>query len=222
LALALVAGACSAWWLAFIGLSLYVVMVVIVARDPYLKISQTIEDREPLAQRYQKQFNQIVHVQFSIFNTINNARPEFRRIMRPIRTSTDELVDYAHNICQRMTVLENHRLVSESTTQLQTDVTELEFKLEDAKDPLVRREYEESLEAAQNRLKSLVDVERQLKRTDAQLHNLTSQLKNTLTNIISLKAMDLEQAKMQVPEVLSQLNQQMDELRLFSQEVRQI
>ena len=83
-----------------------------------------------------------------------------------------------------MTVLENHRLVSESTTQLKTSISELKFQLEAAQDPLVKREFEESLLAAQSRLASLLGVERQLKRTDAQLHSLTSQLNHTLTEII--------------------------------------
>ena len=39
LAVALVAGACSAWWLGLIGILLYLVMVVVVARDPSLKMS---------------------------------------------------------------------------------------------------------------------------------------------------------------------------------------
>jgi hypothetical protein len=222
LALALVAGACSAWWLGLVGILLYLMMVVIVARDPSLKISQTIERRAPLAQRFQKQFNKIERVQVSIFNAINNADPTFRQAMRPIRTKTDELVAYAHNLCQRMTVLENHRLVSESTTQIKTSISELKFQLDAAQDPLVKREYQESLQAAQTRLESLLNVERQLKRTDAQLHNLTSQLNHTLTEVIRIQALEASQIKDQVSFVLQNLEQQMDELHLFSQEVSQM
>jgi hypothetical protein len=219
LVLALAAGACSAWWIGLFGILLYFVMVVIVARDPSLKISQTIEDRAPLAQRFQKQFNKIERVQVSIFNAINNADPAYKQAMRPIRTKTDDLVAYAHNLCQRMTVLENHRLVSETTTQIKTSISELKFQLDAAQDSLVKREYQESLEAAQTRLESLLGVERQLKRTDAQLHNLTSQLNHTLTEVIRIQALDTDQAKGQVPAVIQKLDQQMEELRLFSQEV---
>jgi hypothetical protein len=222
LASALVAGACSAWWLGLIGVVLYLAMVVMVARDPSLKISQTIEARAPLAQRFQTQFNKIERVQISIFNAITNADPTIKQVMRPIRMEADELVEYAHNLCQRMTVLENHRLVSETTTQIKTSISELKFQLEAAQDPLVKREYEESLKAAETRLESLLDVERQLKRTDAQLHSLTSQLNHTLTEIIRIQALDADRASGQVPGVVEKLDQQMDELRLFSQEVSQM
>jgi hypothetical protein len=219
LAVALVAGACSAWWLGLIGILIYLVMVVVVARDPSLKMSQTIDERAPLAQRFQKQFNKIQRVQVSIFNAINHADPAYKQVMRPIRTKTDDLVAYAHNLCQRMTVLENHRLVSETTTQIKTSISELKFQLDAAQDQLVKREYQESLEAAQTRLESLLGVERQLKRTDAQLHSLTSQLNHTLTEVIRIQAIDADQAKEQIPAVLQNLDQQMNELRLFSQEV---
>jgi hypothetical protein len=222
LVVALGAGACSAWWLGLLGILFYFVMVVVVARDPSLKISQTIERRAPLAQRYQKQFSKIERIQISIFNTISNAGQDYRQMMRPIRTKTDDLVDDAHNLCVRMTVLENHRLVSESTTQIKTAISEIKFQLEAAKDSLVKREYEESLEAAQTRLESLLDVERQLKRTDAQLNSLINQLNHTLTEVIRIQALDPEKSKDQVPGILQKLDQQREELRLFSQEVSQI
>jgi hypothetical protein len=222
LGLALVAGACSAWWLGLLGILLYLLMVIIVARDPSLKISQTIDGRAPLAQRFQKQFTKIERVQVSIFNAINNADAGYRQVMRPIRNKTDELVAYAHNLCQRMSVLENHRLVSESTTQIKTSISELKFQLDAAQDALVKREYEESLAAAQTRLQSLLDVERQLKRTDAQLHNLTSQLNHTLTEIIRIQALDEVEVKELVPTVIQKLDQQLSELRLFSKEVSQM
>ena len=173
-----------------------------------------------MAQRFQKQFNKVERVQVSNFNAINNAAdPAYKQVMRPICTKTDNLVAYAHNLCQRMTVLENHRLVSETTTQIKTSISELKFQLDAAQDPLVKREYQESLEAAQTRLESLLGVERQLKRTDAQLHSLTSQINHTLTEVIRIQAIDADQAKEQIPAVLQNLDQQMDELRLFSQEV---
>jgi response regulator RpfG family c-di-GMP phosphodiesterase len=87
---------------------------------------------------------------------------------------------------------------------------------------LVKREYEESLEAAQTRLESLLGVERQLKRTDAQLNSLTSQLNYALTEIIRIQALEPAQAKDQVSPVVQKLAQQLDELRLFSQEVSQM
>jgi hypothetical protein len=83
----------------------------------------------------------------------------------------------------------------------------------------VKREYEESLSSAYTRLESLLGVERQLKRTDAQLNSLTSQLNHTLTEVIRMQALDPSQASEQVPGVVQKLEQQMKELQLFSKEV---
>lgn len=60
------------------------------------------------------------------------------------------------------------------------------------------------------------------KKTSPWRIELTSQLNHTLTEIIRIQALDAGQVKEQVPAVTQKLDQQMDELRLFSQEVSQM
>src|SRR5258708_4108597 len=75
LALAVAAGLCSAWWLLPLGLLLWVVMVLGVARDPSLVISSTMDSRAPLAARFQAPFDRIERSHVSLFNPLPSPDP---------------------------------------------------------------------------------------------------------------------------------------------------
>ncbi len=66
LALTVVAGLCSAWWLAPIGFVFWLVMVIVIARDPGVQITFTRQSREPLAQRFQTRFDRLDRARISI------------------------------------------------------------------------------------------------------------------------------------------------------------
>src|SRR5215831_17412371 len=89
LALAVAAGLCAAWWLFPLGLLLWVVMVLAVARDPSLVISSTMESRAPLAARFQAPFDRIERSQVSLFNTLASADPRIRASFHQVQAETD-------------------------------------------------------------------------------------------------------------------------------------
>lgn len=220
LGLTFAAGLCAAWWLLPLGLLLWGAMVLIVARDPALRMSQVMQDRAGLAQRFQRPFDRIERTQVSIFNAISHADARVRQALQPVRAATDDLVDQAYRLGQQMTVLENHRMVSQANTDFASALAELDVKIEGADDPLVRREYEESRQALQNRLESLEALDRQLERTEAQLGSLASELDTVLTEIIRLQAMGAAQARSQVPELVRKLAHHQQELDAFEQEAQ--
>jgi DNA repair exonuclease SbcCD ATPase subunit len=220
--LAIASGFCAAWWWALVGVLLWVVLVIMVARDPLLKMAKNLESRAPLAQRYESQFKQIERVQINIFNTITNAPPKMRSSLTPIQDATDALVRYVHNLCQRMTVLENHRLVTGSTDKFKTQITEIQNKLSAVIDPLEVREYKESLLALQVRLSDLENVERQLNRTDAQLTSLTNELNRLMTDIIRIQALDHAVIKDHVERVVQDIQNLLEQIKSFEIEVSQL
>jgi chromosome segregation ATPase len=220
LGLTFAAGLCSAWWLLPIGFLLWLAMVLIVARDPALRMSQVMQDRAGLAQRFQRPFDRIERTQVSIFNAISHADPRMRQALQPVRAATDELVDRAYRLGQQMTVLENHRMVSQANTDFESALAELAVKIEGATDPMVRQEYEESRQALQNRLASLEALDRQLERTEAQLGSLASELDTVLTEIIRLQAMGPQQARSQVPELVRRLARHQQELDAFERKAQ--
>jgi hypothetical protein len=196
-------------------------MVIMVARDPSLQLMKNQERRAPLAQRFQKQFNQVERAQIGIFNAISHADSKVKSALQPIQTATDQLIDYTHTLCQRMTVLENHRKISKSPAALRAEISELNFNLEAATDPIIQREYKESIQSISTDLANKVALERQLDRTDAQIQSLTNQLNHTLTEIIRLQALEPEKVKTTVPIIVKKLENQLEELKTFSQEISQ-
>src|SRR5258707_7659152 len=112
LALAVAAGLCSAWWLLPLGLLLWVVMVLAVARDPSLVISSTMESRAPLAARFQAPFDRIERSQVSLFNALAAADPRIRNAFRQVQAETDNLVNQAYLLCQRMSTPGNYALAT--------------------------------------------------------------------------------------------------------------
>jgi hypothetical protein len=222
LALAIASGLCAAWWWAPVGLLLWLIMFLIVANDPSLRMVQHLENREPLAYRFQGQFQKVERVQISIFNAISNSDSRLKQVFKPIQDSLDNLVDQAHDLCQRMTVLENHRLISESPNQLRIELEEINDKLNAVTDPLETREYQESRQALQSRLDGIERVERQLNRTDAQLTSLTNELNRIVTEIVRVQSLGPDLAKSHISRLIDSINQQMNELNDFEDEVSKL
>ena len=59
LALIAAAGLCAAWWLVPVGIVLWLVMFLVIFRDPAMTLNNTVEAREGLGQRFQARFDRI-------------------------------------------------------------------------------------------------------------------------------------------------------------------
>ena len=80
LALAVAAGLCATWWLFPLGLLVWGLMVLFIARDPSRRINYQADARAAaLSPRFQKLYNRIVQSQVRIFNTLNGADGRTRR-----------------------------------------------------------------------------------------------------------------------------------------------
>src|SRR5713226_997446 len=136
LALAVAAGLCSAWWLLPFGLLLWLVMVLTITFDPSLRMSETMESRAPLAARFQVPFDRIERSQVSLFNALSAADPRIRTAFRQVQAEADGLVNQAYLLCQRMSALENYRLVTTSSGDLDSDLKRLQAQVASATDPM--------------------------------------------------------------------------------------
>jgi hypothetical protein len=221
LPLAAVAGLCSAWWLFPVGLLFWLVMFIIVANDPTLKMAQTMDQRTALAQRFQARFDRIERIQVSIFNTLSSANPSVRRVLQPIQDAADQITDQAYRLCLRMSALENHRLVMQSTRDMEGELAQIDQKLAEAADPLVKREYEESRQALEKRLGNLRHVATQLDRVEAQLSSLASTLDGALTEAVRLQSLGSALGAAQVSAVVQTIQAQADEIKAFEKEIAQ-
>jgi chromosome segregation ATPase len=212
------AGLFSAWWLFPLGLLLWLIMVVVVARNPTLRFNHQMQERAPLAQRFQRYFDRIERAQLGVFNTLSSAPARTRRVLQPVQTELDLLTDQAYSLGQRMTSLENYRMVTQSESDLEQDLEQLETTIAKADDALVKREYEESRRSLQDRLEKLKAVSTQLDRVEAQLLSISNDLDAAVTEIIRLQAMGPEAAKPLVKELAQRLREQRMQLKEFESE----
>ena len=219
LALAVAAGLCAAWWLLPLGLLLWVVMVLTIARDPSLVISSTMDSRAPLAARFQAPFDRIERSQVSLFNALAAADPRIRNAFRQVQAETDNLVNQAYLLCQRMSALENYRLVTASSGNLDGELTRLQGQVAAAKDAVVKREYQQSLAALQDRVTKLHATETQLDRVESQLSSLASQMDAALTEVVRIQSLGPDVAAGHAAALAQTLHKQADDLAAFQKEV---
>lgn len=219
LALVVAAGLCSAWWLLPLGLLLWVVMLVGVARDPSLVISSTMQSRAPLAARFQAPFDRIERSQVSLFNALAAADPRIRSAFRQVQAETDGLVNQAYLVCQRMSALENYRLVTQAGGNLDDEVKTLQGQVAGATDPVVKREYEQSLAAMQDRVNKLHTAQTQLDRVEAELSSLASQMDAALTEVVRIQSLGPNMVPSQAAALALTLHKETEELAAFEKEV---
>lgn len=221
---ALAAGLCSAWWLLPVGVALWIVMVVIAARDPSLRISHSMQNRTPLAQRFQKYFDRIERSQLNVLNALGNADSRTRRALQPVQDHLAELADQTYHLCERMTALENYRLVALSSSGLNLDkeLDEVNARIEQATDPLVRREYEQSRDSLSAQLARLKKVSNQLDRVEAQLTSLMSQIDAAKTEVLRVIALGGAQAPKHAASLGEMLKGQIEELKQFEDELAKV
>jgi chromosome segregation ATPase len=222
LVLSALAGLIAAWWLFPLGLLFWLVMVIAVARDPSLRISHQLQQREPLAQRFQRYFDRIERSQVGVFNSLASAPARTRRALQPVQAEVNVLVDRAYALCKRMTGLENYRVVSQSRADMQLDLQQIEAKIQQADDALVKREYEESRQALQERLAKLDAVSTHLERVEAQLMSLTNEMDAIVTEVIRLQAVGPEDATRSVPALVKKIREEAEQLRQFEKEAMRV
>jgi hypothetical protein len=215
LALAVAAGLCSAWWLAPVGILLWVLMVVIFLRDPDVRMMEQIEPREHLAQRFQTYYNRLESTQVRIYRALSKVGKTERKLLDPIWQSVDSLVDEAYSFCERMSVMENHRLVTQRGINLKDQLADLDFRIKHETNPAVRKEFEESREALNNRYAGLLSLSKQLDRAEASLTGTSSSLAQVLTEILRIQSYEPERMAAEVAQLLEKIEKARGKIRDF-------
>lgn len=213
LAVAAIAGLIAAWWLFALGLVLWVVMAINVARDPALRLSHKMQKRAPVAGRFQQYLDRLQRSQVSIFNSVKSAPPQTRRVLRPIQSEVDALVAQAHALCQRMTMMENYRLVRESRTDLQAELQGMDDAIAGAGDPLVRKEYEDARRVLLEQTAKLKLISTDLDRVEAQLSGLANEMDGLAIEVVRLQGMDADAAGQRAATLVTDLQRKSEELK---------
>ena len=219
LALTVAAGLCSAWWLAPIGIVIWLVMVIVIARDPGIQITFTRQSREPLAQRFQNRFDRLDRARISIFNSLQGVSPSFRRAIQPLQDSLDELTEHAYQLCLNMTALDNNFAVQQISSNFDSEIEKMQENIRSAADSAGKKEFEETLKSLQTRKTQVKHVSTLLSRFEAQLTGTNNAVDSVVTGIVGLKGRDVKQVEVKIPPLQQVLDTELEELKQFDAEL---
>jgi hypothetical protein len=121
-----------------------------------------------------------------------------------------------------MTALENYRLVTESTSNLQSDLEQADDAIANAGDPLLRQEYEETRRVLLERVAKLRLVSNELDRVEAQLLGLANEMDSLVTEVIRIQAAGSGEAARKVPVLVEKVREQSLDLDEFEREAMDI
>lgn len=220
LALTVAAGLCSAWWLAPLGVVFWLIMIIVIARDPGIQITFTRQSREPLTQRFQNRFDKLDRARISIFNTLQRANsPVLRRSIEPLQSALDDLVEHAYQLCLQMTALDNNFSVQQLSNKFDEDIASMDRNLREADHPSDQKEFGQTLESLKARKAQLKGVGTLLSRFEAQLTGTNNAIDGVVTGIVSLQGRSAENVKEKLPSLLKIIETEQAELQQFDAEL---
>ncbi len=218
LVLTIAAGLCSAWWLAPLGILLWLVMVLIIARNPGVQITFTRQSRQPLAQRYQDRFDRLDRARITIFNAMQGVSPTFLRAIEPLQSGLDDLVEHAYQLSLQMTALDNNYAV-QRLNNYDDDIAKMEKALNETADPSLQKEFRGTLKSLQKRKEQIKNVGVLLARFEAQLTSTNNAVEGIVTGIISLKGLSVNIVREKVPSLSTIIETKQAELTQFDAEL---
>jgi hypothetical protein len=213
-----VAGLISAWWLFPLGLLIWFIMVMVVARDPALKLNTDRGRRQSLSQRFQPYFERVERAELSVFNNLSNAPAKVRNTLQPVQNEINTLVKVTYSLCERMSNLENHRRVTELRGNLTNDLKQIERIIKETDNELVRQDYEESRRGLQARIDEQQKLSNLLERVEAQLLNLSNELDSIVEVVLRVQSLGESETKEYAANIVERLRQELVELNDFEQE----
>jgi hypothetical protein len=216
LALTVAAGLCSAWWLAPVGFLFWLIMVIVIARDPGIQITFTRQSRQPLAQRFQTRFDRLDRARVSIFNALQRSNdPSLGRAIEPVQTSLDELVNHAYQLCLQLSALDNNYSVQQVSGNFDEDIAKMQKNLQTATSPADQKEFQQTLDALKARQAQLKNVGMLLSRFEAQLTGTNNAIDGVVTDVVSLQGRSAKQVTDKIPALLKIIQTEQDEFKQF-------
>ncbi len=220
LALTVAAGLCSAWWLAPIGLAFWLVMVLVIARDPRVQITFTRQARQPLAQRYQTRFDRLDRARISIFNTLERINDSsLRKSIEPVQSTLDDLVEHAYGLSLQMTALDNNFAIQRISNNFEDDIAKMQKGIKDAVIDSDRKEFDQTLESLKSRQAQLKNVSTLLSRFEAQLTGTNNAVDSVVTGVVGLQGRGVKQVETKIAQLLQIIQTEQDELNQFDAEL---
>jgi hypothetical protein len=202
-----ISGLLAAWWMFPAGIFLWLIMVVKTLRDPSLRINNAIQNRSELSQRYQNDFNKLQKSQVSFFNTIQSSEPGIQRELMPINEAITQLLDVVYENCKRYSLLENHRLVSDTDQKLNLELNSIDARLATVNSDEERSRLETMRKSLRDKMAQQQNVNEQLDRYSEKLAVLQNQLDGFITDALQAQSTGEEELKQILPETRKKIAQ---------------
>lgn len=221
LAISAAAGLCAAWWLFPLGLLCWLVMFLIIYRDPALTLNNIVETRETLSQRFQPRFERIEKSQISLFNSLTSAKPGVRQALQPAQNAINKLVDQTYGICQSMSALDNHLSITRSNHDPQPELDQINQRIAATSDATLKQELQATAQSLEAQVANLQSISSLLDRFEAQLTGISSTLDGVLTDIARLQTMEPQSIRSELPALLGTIQKQAQEMQDFQRQAAQ-
>jgi hypothetical protein len=98
---------------------------------------------------------------------------------------------------------------------MKDQLADLDFRIKHETNPAVRKEFEESREALNNRYAGLLSLSKQLDRAEAQLTGASSSLALVLTEILRIQSLTPERMEAEVALLLEKIEKARGKIRDF-------
>lgn len=208
----ILAGLLADWRLIPIGLALWLVMVISVALNPSDKLNSSVEKRSYLSQRFQPLMSRIQRSQVNLFNTIEGLPEDTKAFLKPVHQGVDQLAEKALLYCQRLTPLENYRLVSLNSLNYENEKQKLESRLNSSNNQSVRAELNEALNSLNYRKQTFDSANAHLDKAEAVLTSLANELDATLLEVMQLPSLEKPTMKAKIDTILQKLKTEISEV----------
>jgi hypothetical protein len=216
---AILAGLVAAWWLAPLGLIFWLVMVIVVASDPGLKMTFTRQNRQPLAQRFQARFDRMERARFSIFNTLTTFSAQAHKASESAATALDGLVEQVYQLSLRMSSLDNNAAIQRLSSSSADDIAKMQKNIAEATDATSRQEYESTLQSLLDSQSRSKEIDALLTRFDALMTGSGNAVDSVVTGVVGLQGRSVPQIQEKVSGLLSAIQTEENELQQFAAEL---
>lgn len=220
LLLAVLGGLFVAWWLFPLGVLFALTEVVVIARDPALRVRESMATRrDPLTPRFQTLFDRIQTVQVNTLSllAVNNGDYKALELAQP---ELDSLVDQAYYACDRMAALESLR--SRTLADLERSLASSQRRVNTTRDPVTRSAYERAAQDTQARLELVGQLKLQLDRVEAEIANLASTLEGYYAELVRQRSRGPQAVTGYAAELAAELRQRGARFTQFEQEVAEL
>lgn len=218
LAMSVLAGLISAWWMFPLGLILWAFMVYNITRSPRLQFEHEERSREPLAARYRPLFGRYRKAERKIIEKLDTAPGKVRRELQPLRGATDELSDHAFLVLKRLSSFEEYFRVSESIPDMKKELRHIDDATPLLTNDRLKQEYSDKKAKLEKELARLEATSDYVDRTESEVTRLADELDRIVAEVINTTGRSPEEARDTVATLVTRINELTRQFEAYERE----